>query len=400
MARLDRDIVILDGARTPVGTFGGAFKQTTATDLGVVAARAALARAAVAPDEVGNVVIGNVLQTSYDAVYQARHIALKAGIPREVPALTVNRLCGSGLQAVISAAQSLLLDEAQVALAGGTENLSQAPHVLYGARWGIELGQHPPLQDSLWAALTDSHAGLPMALTAENLAERYDITRPAQDEFAYRSQRTTAAAQEAGRLAEEIVPTPGHDKRGAPVLVERDEHPRPDATLESLARLKARFKEGGTITPGNASGINDAAAALVLSTAGWAEHRGLHPLARLVSWGVVGVPPEIMGIGPAPAIRQALKRADLTLDDMDLFEINEAFAAQYLAVEQELKLDRAKVNVNGGAIALGHPLAASGARLALTLLYELRRRGGRYGVASLCIGGGQGIAAVFETLQR
>jgi acetyl-CoA C-acetyltransferase len=397
--RLEKDIVILDGARTPVGTFGGVFKQTTATQLGVVAAKGALERADVSPEDVGNVVIGNVLQTSYDAVYQARHLALQAGVPRDVPALTVNRLCGSGLQAVITAAQSLLLDEAQVALAGGTENLSQAPHVLYGARWGLDLGQDGKLQDSLWAALTDSYAGLPMAITAENLAERYHISRAAQDEFAYRSQQTTAAAQEAGRLAAEIVPTPGHGKRGEPITVERDEHPRPEVTLESLARLKARFKEGGTVTPGNASGINDAAAMLVLSTAGWAEARGLRPLARLVSWGVVGVPPEIMGIGPAPAIRQALKRADLTLEDMDLIEVNEAFAAQYLAVEQELGLDRARVNVNGGAIALGHPLAASGARLALTLLYELRRRNGRYGVASLCIGGGQGIAAVFECLQ-
>jgi acetyl-CoA C-acetyltransferase len=397
--RFERDSVIIDGARTPVGTFGGGFKQTSATQLGVVTAKAALERAAVAPEDVGNVVFGNVLQTSYDAVYQARHIALQAGIPREVPALTVNRLCGSGLQAVISAAHSLLLDEAQVALAGGTENLSQAPHVLYNARWGLELGQHPPLQDSLWAALTDSHAGLPMALTAENLAERYHVSRQEQDEFAYRSQQAALAAQQAGRLAEEIVPTPGHGKRGEATLVEHDEHPRPEVTLESLARLKARFKEGGTVTPGNASGINDAAAALVLSTATWAESRGLRPLGRLVSWAAVGVPPEIMGIGPAPAIRQALKRADLTLDDMDLIEVNEAFAAQYLAVERELKLDREKVNVNGGAIALGHPLAASGARLALTLLYELRRRNGRYGVASLCIGGGQGIAAVVECLQ-
>jgi acetyl-CoA C-acetyltransferase len=397
--QLGKDIVIIDGARTAVGTFGGAFKGVSATELGVVAVQGALARAGVSPDDVGNVVLGNVLQTSIDAVYLARHVALKAGIPRDVPALVVNRLCGSGLQAIISAAQSLLLNEAQVALAGGTENLSQAPHVLYGGRWGLDLGQTGQLQDSLWAALTDSYANLPMALTAENLAAQYQISRAAQDAFALLSQQRAAAAQEAGRLAAEIVPVTVAGKKGEPMQFVADEHPRPDVTLEGLARLKPRFKADGTITPGNASGINDAAAALVLATGAWAAGRGLRPLGRLVSSAVVGVPPEIMGIGPAPALRLALRRADLTLADLDLIEINEAFAAQYLAVEQELGLDRDKVNVNGGAIALGHPLAASGARLALTLLYELRRRGGRYGAAALCIGGGQGIAAVFECLQ-
>ncbi|HUS13691.1 MAG TPA: acetyl-CoA C-acetyltransferase [Chloroflexia bacterium] len=394
----NKDIVILDGARTPVGTFGGVFRKVTATQLGVHAGKAALARAGVGPEDVDNVVLGNVLQTSTDAVYIARHVGLECGIPREVPALTVNRLCGSGLQAIITAAQGILLDESQCALAGGTENLSQAPHVLYGGRWGLELGQDGPLQDSLWAALVDSRAGISMALTAENLAERHCISRAAQDEFALRSQQRAAAALREGRLAEEIVATPGHGKRGEPIDVTQDEHPRPDVTLESLARLRARFKEGGTVTPGNASGINDAAAALVVSSHGFAEGREHAPIGRLVSWAVVGVEPEVMGIGPAPAIRAALKRADLTLGEIDLFEINEAFAAQYLAVEKELQLDRERVNVNGGAIALGHPLAASGARLALTLLYELRRRGGRFGVAALCIGGGQGIAAVFERL--
>jgi acetyl-CoA C-acetyltransferase len=393
-----KEIVILDGARTPVGTFGGAFRKVTATQLGAHAGKAAIARARISPNDIDNVVIGNVLQTSTDAVYIARHIGLECEIPREVAALTVNRLCGSGLQAIITAAQGIMLDESQCALAGGTENLSQAPHVLYGARWGLELGQDGRLQDSLWAALVDSHSGLSMALTAENLAERYEISRQAQDEFAFRSQQTALAAMRAGRLAEEIVATPGHGKRGEAVEVTQDEHPRPDSSLESLARLKARFKEGGTVTPGNASGINDAAAALVVSSSQFAEARGLRPIGRLVSWAVVGVDPKIMGIGPAPAIRAALKRADLTLDEMDLVEVNEAFAAQYLAVEKELRLDRDRVNVNGGAIALGHPLGASGARLALTLLYELRRRQGRFGVAALCIGGGQGIAAVFERL--
>jgi acetyl-CoA acetyltransferase family protein len=398
MMGFNNDVLILDGARTPVGTFGGALRKMTATQLGAHAGRAAIARAGVAPADVDNVVIGNVLQTSVDAVYIARHIGLLCDIPREAPALTVNRLCGSGLQAIVSAAQGILLDESQCALAGGAENLSQAPHVLYGARWGLELGQDARLQDSLWAALVDSHSGLSMAMTAENLAERYEISREAQDEFALRSQRTAVAAMREGRLAEEIVATPGHGKRGEAVEVTADEHPRPEVTLESLARLKPRFKEGGTVTPGNASGINDAAAAVVVAGASFAGGRNLKPLGRLVSWAVVGVEPEVMGIGPAPAIRAALRRADLTLDEIDLIEINEAFAAQYLAVEKELKLDRDRVNVNGGAIALGHPLGASGARLALTLLYELRRRGGRFGVAALCIGGGQGIAAVFERL--
>jgi len=394
----NRDIVIVDGARTPVGTFGGVFRKTTATQLGVVAGQAAIQRAGLTPSDIDNVVLGNVLQTSSDAVYLARHVGLQCGIPQETPALTINRLCGSGLQAVISAAQGILLDESQCALAGGTENLSQAPHVLYNGRWGIDLGQDARLQDSLWAALTDSLCGVSMALTAENLAVRYGVSREAADAFALRSQQATAAAQAAGRLAEEIVPTPGHGKKGEPLEVTSDEHPRPDSNAAALARLKARFKEGGTVTAGNASGINDAAAALVVSSSAFAAARKLQPLGRLISWAVVGVEPEMMGIGPAPAIRAALKRADLTLDEIDLFEINEAFASQYLAVEAELQLDRARVNVNGGAIALGHPLGASGVRLALTLLYELRRRGGRFGVAALCIGGGQGIAAVFERI--
>ncbi|MGI8589020.1 MAG: acetyl-CoA C-acetyltransferase [Chloroflexia bacterium] len=394
----NKDVVILDGARTPVGTFGGVFRKVSATELGAHAGQAAIARSGVAATDVDNVVLGNVLQTSIDAVYIARHVGLMCGVPKEAPALTVNRLCGSGLQAIVSAAQSIQLDESQCALAGGTENLSQAPHVLYGARWGLELGQDGHLQDSLWAALVDSHTGLSMAMTAENLAERYSISRQAQDEFALRSQQAAVAAIKEGRLAEEIVATPGHGKRGEQLEVSVDEHPRPDSTIEALAKLKARFKEGGTVTAGNASGINDAAAALVISSSTFAESRKLKPLGRLVSWAVVGVDPAVMGIGPAPAIRAALRRADLTLGEMDLIEVNEAFAAQYLAVEQELKLDRDRVNVNGGAIALGHPLGASGARLALTLLYELRRRGGRFGVVALCIGGGQGIAAVFERL--
>ncbi len=393
-----KDIVIVDGARTPVGTFGGALRDVPATALGVHAGRAALERAGVDPGLVDNVVIGNVLQTSADAVYIARHIGLQCGVPQEVPALTVNRLCGSGLQAIVTAAHGILLGESRCALAGGTENMSQAPYALYGARWGLPLGQPPPLEDTLWAALVDSYTGLSMAVTAENLAERYAVARESQDAFALLSQQRAVAAQRAGRLAAEIVPIEGHGKRGEPVTVALDEHPRADTTAEALARLKPRFKAGGTVTAGNASGINDAAAALVVASSQFAETQHLQPIGRLVSWAVVGVDPTVMGIGPAPAIRAALKRADLTLGEIDLFEVNEAFAAQYLAVEQELGLDRERVNVNGGAIALGHPLGASGARLALTLLYELRRRQGRFGVAALCIGGGQGIAAVFERI--
>ncbi|PZR99068.1 MAG: acetyl-CoA C-acyltransferase, partial [Candidatus Chloroheliales bacterium] len=323
----------------------------------------------------------------------------KAGIPRHVPALVVQRLCGSGLQAIISAAQSIMLGEGDYMLAGGAESMSQAPHVIYGARWGFELGGGK-LEDALWSALVDSYNGLPMALTAENLATRYGISREQQDEFAYLSQQRTKAAQEAGRLAEEIVPVTVRDKRGKETLIERDEHPRPDTTIEALARLKPRFKAEGSVTAGNASGINDAGAAVVVAAGEAARVGGQQPLARLLAWGIVGVDPDVMGIGPAPAIRQALQRAGLQLSDIDLFEINEAFAAQYIAVERELGLDRKLVNVNGGAIALGHPLAASGTRISLSLLYEMRRRHARYGVAALCIGGGQGIAAVYENLQR
>ncbi len=394
---MQTDVVVLDGARTPFGTFGGGLKSVTATDLGVVAAREAIRRSGVRPEEINHVVMGNVIQTSSDAIYLARHVGLKAGLPQEVPAVTVNRLCGSGLQAVASAAGMLITGEADVVLAGGTENMSQAPHVIRGARWGLGLGQGE-LEDYLWTALVDSFCGAGMAITAENLAERYGITRREQDEYAHRSQMATRAAQEAGRLAEEIVPVEMKDHRGRVTVVEKDEHPRPHTTLEDLARLEPRFKKGGVVTPGASSGINDGAAALVLTTEEKARERGLKPLGRLLSWASVGVDPSIMGIGPAPAIRAALRRAGLRLEDLDLVEVNEAFAVQYLSVERELGLDRERTNVNGGAVALGHPVGASGARLALTLLYELRRRGKRYGAASLCIGGGQGIAAIFEAV--
>ena len=392
----DQDIVVIGGARTPFGTFGGSLKDVSAIDLATIASREAIKRAGIQPSDVDQVIFGNVLQTSKDAIYFARHVSLKAGIPIEVPGLTVNRLCGSGLQAVISGAQQLLLGEGSIALVGGGENMTQAPFVIRGARSGLNLGEHK-LEDYLWESLVDSYCGCGMAITAENLAVKYGIDRESIDAYALRSHQTARHAQEQGWLAEEIAPVPIRDRKGREVIVDRDEGIR-ETSLEALAKLPARFKEGGVVTAGNASGINDAGAALVLTTGAVAKARGLTPLARVVSWGIVGVDPTIMGIGPAPAIRQALKRADLTLEQMDRVEVNEAFAAQYLAVEKELGLDRDKTNVNGGAISLGHPLAASGARLALTIIHELRRNNLRYGAASLCIGGGQGIAAIFEAV--
>jgi acetyl-CoA C-acetyltransferase len=392
----DRDIVVLGGARTPFGTFNGTLKDISAIDLGAIAAKAALERSGVDAKDVDQIVFGNVLQTSKDAIYFARHIGLKVGAPIETPALTVNRLCGSGLQAVVSATQSLLLGEGSVALVGGGENMTQAPFVIRGARAGLNLGEHK-LEDYLWESLVDSYCGLGMALTAENLAQQYKLDRKTVDAYALRSQQAARHAQQQGWLAEEITPVTIKDRKGKEVVVDQDEGIR-ETSMETLGKLPSRFREGGVVTAGNASGINDAGAALVIATGAAARKRGLKPLAKLVSWGVVGVDPTIMGIGPAPAIRQALKRADLTLEKLDRVEVNEAFSAQYLAVEKDLGLDRDKTNVNGGAIALGHPLAASGARLAITLIHELRRNGLRYGAASLCIGGGQGIAAIFQTL--
>ena len=391
-----KDIVVLGGARTAFGTYGGALRDTSATDLGIVAAKGAFERSKVGPEEIDQVIFGNVMQTSGDAVYFARHIGLKAGAPIESPALTINRLCGSGLQAILLAAQEIQLGQADFVLAGGAESMSMAPHVIRGARWGLPLGEQQ-LEDSLWVALIDSYNGLGMANTAENLGRKYGIGRQAADEFAYRSHMLAAKARESCRFSEEIVPVEVKTKKGVTV-VDKDEHIRPDTTLEALAKLTARFEKDGTVTAGNASGINDGAAALVVATAEAAEKAGLTPIARIVSGGVCGVDPDIMGIGPAPSSRQALGRAGLKIEDMDLVEINEAFATQYLAVEKDLGLDREKTNVNGGAIALGHPLGASGARLALTLITELQKRGGRYGLASLCIGGGQGIAAIFERI--
>jgi acetyl-CoA acyltransferase 2 len=393
MPKPAKSIVILGAKRTAFGTMQGALKGTSAIDLAVVASRAALAQSRVAPEGIGHVIVGNVMQTSADAIYCARHVGLKAGLPIATPALTINRLCGSGFQAIVSGAEQLLLGEADAVLVAGTENMTQAPHLLRGARDGYAFGKSPALEDSLWSALTDSYCNTPMAMTAENLADKYRISRAACDAYALSSQRRWAAAEEKGLFAAEIEPVTLAQKKG-PVIFERDEHPRPQSTLEILAKLPAVFKKDGVVTAGNASGICDGAAALVLATLEYAEKHGHKPLARVIDWGVAGVDPTMMGIGPAPAIRQALGRAGLALNDMTLVEVNEAFAAQYLAVEKELGLDPDKTNVNGGAIAVGHPLGASGARITTHLVYELARRGGEYAVGSACIGGGQGIAVV------
>jgi len=392
-------VVFLSGVRTGFGAFGGALKELSATELGTVASRAALDRAGVEPAAIGHVVFGNVLQTSADAPYLARHIGLRAGLPIETPALTVNRLCGSGFEAVIQGAHRILLGESRAVLAGGTESMSQAPHVVRGARWGLRLGPSAPLEDTLWEALRDAGCGLSMAETAEKLAEQYRIGRHAVDCYAARSQACAKAAWDAGVFADEVVPIALKDRKTRQdVPWAADEHMRPGTTVGALAKLPPYFKQDGVVTAGNASGICDGAAALVVAGEAFARDRGLRPIGRLAAWGVAGVDPSVMGIGPVPASRRALAAAGLTLDDMDLVEINEAFAAQYLAVEQELGLDRERTNVDGGAVALGHPLGASGARITLHLLHALRRRGGRYGLGAACIGGGQGAAVVVEAL--
>jgi acetyl-CoA acyltransferase 2 len=390
------DIVILDGARTPMAEYNGVFSDISAIDLAVQASREALRRSGTEPGEIDHVIFGNALQTSGDAIYGARHVGLKAGVPKEVPALTVNRLCGSGFESIVQAGHRIHLGEARTVLAGGMENMSQAPHVIRGARKGLRLGQGE-LEDSLMVALLDSYCGLYMAQTSDRVAAKYGVTREEQDAYALSSQRRAAAAMAACRLSEEIVPV--EVKAGRKKLtVEKDDHPRPDTTLEALAALPPSFGAGGQVTAGNASGIVDAAAAVVVTSAANARDKGARPLGRLVASAVVGCEPELMGIGPAPAARAALARAGLKKEDISLWEINEAFAGQILGVARELGLDLETLNVNGGAIALGHPLAATGTRLTLTLLKELRRRNLRYGLAGACIGGGQGIAVVVESL--
>jgi acetyl-CoA acetyltransferase family protein len=393
------DIAIVSGARTPMGRYCGKLRDFTAMELGAVAAKGAIERAQMDPKEIDHAIFGNALQTSCDALYGARHVALRAGLPIETPALTVNRLCGSGMQAIVTAAQLIQLGEAQRVLAGGMESMSQAPHVIRGARWGLALGESK-MEDSLMVALLDTWCGLQMANTAELYGEQQGVTREMQDEFALQSQQKAAAAQKACRLKEETVPVPLKNRRGEPSgeMFEQDDHLRPETTLEGLAKLKPSFGKNGSVTAGNASGIVDGGAAVVVMSVDEAQKRGKKPLGRIVSWGIAGVEPKIMGRGPVPATRIALEKSGLKLEDMDLIEVNEAFAAQYLGVENELGLDRSKVNVNGGAIALGHPLGATGTRLVITLLHELRRRGGKYGLATACIGGGQGIAMIVESI--
>jgi acetyl-CoA acetyltransferase family protein len=394
---LSREIWIVGAKRTAFGTFGGAFKDLTATDLAVEASKAALAQANADPALVEQVVFGNVQQTSADAIYLARHVGLRAGAPIASPALTVNRLCGSGFQAIVNGAEQILLGESEVVLVGGTESMSQAPHVVRGARWGLAFGKEQKLGDTLWDALTDSYTGMPMAITAENLAEQYKISRQECDDYALRSQKSWAAANEAGRFKDEIAPIEIKTKKG-PLQFAVDEHPRPQTTLEGLAKLAPVFKKDGVVTAGNASGICDGAGALLIASKEAATKYGWKPLAKITQWAYAGCDPKIMGIGPAPAIRRAMDRSGHKVSDFDLIEVNEAFAPQYLAVEKELGLDRERTNVDGGAIALGHPLGASGARITAHLVYELRRRGKKLAIGSACIGGGQGIAVVIESV--
>ncbi|HEY4763635.1 MAG TPA: thiolase family protein [Candidatus Sulfotelmatobacter sp.] len=393
------DIAIVSGARTPFGRYCGKLKDFSAQELGTIAAQGAMERAGIDAKEFDHAIFGNAQQTSGDALYGARHVGLRAGLPIETPALTVNRLCGSGMQSMVNAAQMIQLDEAKIVLAGGMEAMSQAPFVIRG-RDGFTLAPGGKLEDSLMVALLDTYCGLYMANTAELYGEQQGITRQAQDEFALRSQQRADAAYKEGRIQEELVPVPLRSHKGeAPgeSLVE-DDHRRPLTTMEGLAKLKPAFGKSGTVTAGNASGIVDGGAAVVMMSLEQALKRGLKPLGRICGWGIAGVEPKLMGRGPVPATKIALQKAGLSLDYIDLIEVNEAFAAQYLAVEKELGLDREKVNVNGGAIALGHPLGATGTRLVITLLYELRRRKKKYGLATACIGGGQGIAMVVESM--
>jgi acetyl-CoA acetyltransferase family protein len=393
------DIAIVSGARTPFGRYCGKLKDFTAQELGAVAGKGAIERAGIDAKEFDHVVFGNAQQTSGDALYGARHVGLRAGLPIETPALTVNRLCGSGMQSIVNAAQMIQLDEAKIVLAGGMEAMSQAPFTIRG-RDGFTLAPGGKMEDSLMVALLDSYCGLYMANTAELYGEQQGITRQAQDELALRSQQKADAAYKQGRIQEELVPVPLRNAKGEATgeVLNEDDHRRPQTTMEGLAKLKAAFGKNGTVTAGNASGIVDGAAAVVVMSLEEVRKRNMEPLGRIVSWGVAGVEPKVMGRGPVPATKVALQKAGLSLDYIDLIEVNEAFAAQYLAVEKELGLDREKVNVNGGAIALGHPLGATGTRLVITLLYELRRRKKKYGLATACIGGGQGIAMIVESL--
>ncbi|WHY89843.1 acetyl-CoA C-acetyltransferase [Neobacillus cucumis] len=389
-------IYLIEGARTPFGSFGGGLKSVMDIDLGVVAGKEAIARSGIQLNEIDHVFFGNVIHTSKAASYLARHISLKIGIPEEKPALIVSRACGSGIQSIISAAHSILAGDIEVALAGGTENMSQSPHVLRNTRFGTGL-RAPEIDDMLWASLSDEYIGCGMGVTAENLAEQYQISREEQDEFSVASHRKAFAAIQSGRFSDEITPVMIPDRKNGEKIIAQDEHVKAETSVEKLSKLKPSFKRDGTVTAGNASGINDGAAAVVVASEKFIQaHPHVKPLAKIKSWGVAGVDPRIMGIGPVPASKLALEKAGLSIDEIDLFELNEAFAAQSIAVIREMKLDPNKVNVNGGAIALGHPVGASGTRITYSLALELHKRNARYGLASLCIGGGQGISLVIE----
>src|SRR5256714_1911884 len=392
-------VVFLSAVRTPFGTFGGKLKDFSPVELAVHASKAAIERSGADASDIDQTIFGNVLYTTRDSIYFARHVGLRSGLRQETSALTLNRLCGSGFQAVVSGAQEILFGDAQMCLVGGAESMSQAPHVTRGLRWGTPPGKSPSLEDVLWESLTDSFVGLGMAETAENLAEKYELDRGCVDEFALRSQQRAKAAWDEGVFKDEVVPVPFTDPRGKTGELAVDEHMRPDTSAEKLAALKPVFRKSGVVTAGNASGIGDGAAAMVIASRKVARERKLKPLGRLISWGVAGVDPSIMGIGPVPASKAALSKAGLTMDDMDLIEVNEAFAAQTCAVERELSLPRERLNVHGGAIALSHPLGASGARITAHLLHALRAQGKRYGLGTACICGGQGIAVVLESIQ-
>jgi len=392
---MTREVVVVSGVRTAIGTFGGSLKDLAPTELGALVVREALARANVSGDDVGHVVFGNVIQTEPKDMYLGRVAAVNGGVSINAPALTVNRLCGSGLQAIVSAAQTILLGDAAVAIGGGAESMSRAPYLAPMARWGSRMGD-AKLIDMMLGALHDPFHGIHMGVTAENVAKEYDISRQQQDEAALESHRRASAAIKAGYFKDQIVPITLKSRRGD-VVFDTDEHVRHDATMDDMAKLKPVFaKENGTVTAGNASGLNDAAAAVVLMERAEAERRGLKPLARLVSYGHAGVDPKTMGIGPVPATKIALERAGLSVKDLDVIEANEAFAAQACAVSKALGLDPAKVNPNGSGISLGHPIGATGALITVKALHELQRVQGRYALVTMCIGGGQGIAAIFE----
>ncbi|MGZ3687879.1 MAG: acetyl-CoA C-acetyltransferase [Bdellovibrionota bacterium] len=394
---MSESLVFLSGKRTPFGANGGLLKDAGPTEMAVTASQAALEQAKVNAEEIQHVIFGNVLQSAPDSIYTPRHIGLKCGVPIPVPALGINRLCGSGFQVVVEAFHQMLAGDTKLALIGGVENMSMTPYLLRGSRWGMRMG-HGQVIDMMVEALYDAYAQAPMAITAENLAVSHQISREQADAFALKSQKNYAQALRAGHFKDEITPFTVTDRKGNPTELTEDEHPRPETTLETLTKLKPIFKKDGVVTAGNASGIVDGAGALVVSTESEAKRRGATPLGRLVSYGISGCDPKVMGIGPVPASREALKRAGLKMSQMDLIDINEAFAPQVLAVAKDLEIPEERFNVNGGAIAVGHPLAASGARITMSALYELRRRKKRYALVGACIGGGQGIALVIEAL--